>query len=316
MDRAGKVINGKKGEVIIFSDEIGWHIDQLQVGFSLLGVKTKILNLSSIGIFIDCAKDNFVMRNFNTNLGCCFVRGIEGGTLEQITRRLAILHQLEFLGFPIVNSGKGIENSVDKCMTSFLLRMHDISTPDCWVLEDRKSSFKLINRLLDDGRSLVIKPIFGSQGVNVTLIKEKIKNETDLERRINFAKGVYYIQEFVEPIGGFLRDFRVFVVNDEVIAAMERKGQGWVHNVAKGGVCRRIVPDNFLKKLAIQSTRAVGLEISGVDIIEDKKSESGYKVLEVNGVPAWKGLQNVSEINISDKIIKFLVSKMGQMLVE
>ena len=57
---------------------------------------------------------------------------------------------------------------------------------------------------------------------------------------INFANGVYYIQEFVEPVGGSLRDFRVFVVDDEVVAAMERKGQGWVHNVAKGGVCRKL----------------------------------------------------------------------------
>ena len=55
----------------------------------------------------------------------------------------------------------------------------------------------------------------------------------------------------------------------------------------------------------------MGLEISGVDIIEDKRSESGYKVLEVNGVPAWKGLQNVSDINISEKIIKFLLYRMG-----
>ena len=53
----------------------------------------------------------------------------------------------------------------------------------------------------------------------------------------------------------------------------------------------------------------MGLEIGGVDIIEDKRSESGYKVLEVNGVPAWKGLQNVSDINISDKIVKFMISK-------
>ena len=240
MDRAGKVSNGKKGEIVIFSDEIGWHIDQLKIGLNLSGIKTRILNLSSIDIFIDCAKDNFVMRNFNTNPSCCFVRGIEGGTLEQITRRLAILHQLEFLGIPIVNSGRGIENSVDKCMTSFLLRMQDISTPDCWVLEDKATSIKLINRLLDEGRNLVIKPIFGSQGVNVTLIEEKIKNEKDFEKMINFAKGVYYIQEFVEPIGSLLRDFRVFVVDDEVVAAMERKGQGWVHNVAKGGVCRKL----------------------------------------------------------------------------
>ena len=111
MDRAGKVSNGKNREVIIFSDEIGWHTGQLQIGLNLSGIKTRVLNLSSIDIFIDCAKDNFVMRNFNTIPSCCFVRGIEGGTLEQVTRRLAILHQLESLGVPIVNSGKGIENS-------------------------------------------------------------------------------------------------------------------------------------------------------------------------------------------------------------
>ena len=310
MDRAGKVSNGKKGEIVIFSDELGWHIDQLKIGLNLAGIKTRILNLTSIDIFIDCVKDNFVIRNFNTNPSCCFVRGIEGGTLEQVTRRLAILHQLESLGVPIVNSGKGIENSVDKCMTSFLLRMQDIPTPDCWVLEDKATGITLINRLLDEGRKLVIKPIFGSQGVNVTLIEEKIKNEKDFEKMINFANGVYYIQEFVELAGGSLRDLRVFVVDDEVVAAMERKGQGWVHNVAKGGVCRQIIPDNFLKKLAIQSTRTVGLEIGGVDIIEDKRSELGYTVLEVNGVPAWKGLQNVSSVNISEKIIKFMISKM------
>jgi len=310
MDRVGKVSNEKKREVIIFSDEIGWHTDQLQIGLNLSGIKTRILDLSSIDVFIDCAKDNFIMRNFNMSPSCCFVRGIAGGSLEQITRRLAILHQLEFLGVPIVNSGRGIENSVDKCMTSFLLRMQDIPTPDCWVLEDKVTGITLINRLLEEGRKLVIKPIFGSQGVNVTLIEEKIKNEKDFEKMINFANGVYYIQEFVEPVGSSLRDFRVFVVHDEVVAAMERKGQGWVHNVAKGGVCRGIIPDNFLKNLAIQSTQAVGLEIGGVDIIEDKRSESGYKVLEVNGVPAWKGLQNVSDINISDKIVKFMISKM------
>ena len=310
MDRAGKVSNGKKGEIVIFSDEPGWHIDQLKIGLNLSGIKTRILNLSSIDVFIDCAKDNFIMRNFNMSPSCCFVRGIAGGSLEQITRRLAILHQLEFLGIPIVNSGRGIENSVDKCMTSFLLRMQDIPTPDCWVLEDKATGITLINRLLDEGRKLVIKPIFGSQGVNVTLIEEKIKNEKDFEKMINFANGVYYIQEFVEPAGSSLRDLRVFVVDDEVVAAMERKGQGWVHNVAKGGVCRQIIPDNFLKKLAIQSTRTVGLEIGGVDIIEDKRSELGYTVLEVNGVPAWKGLQNVSSVNISEKIIKFMISKM------
>ena len=70
MDRAGKVSNGKKGEIVIFSDELGWHIDQLKIGLNLLGIKTRILNLSSIDVFIDCAKDNFVIRNFKIEF-CC-----------------------------------------------------------------------------------------------------------------------------------------------------------------------------------------------------------------------------------------------------
>ena len=65
MDRAGEVSNGKNGEVVIFSDETGWHTDQLQIGLNLSGIKTRVLNLSHIDIFIDCAKDNFVIRNFN-----------------------------------------------------------------------------------------------------------------------------------------------------------------------------------------------------------------------------------------------------------
>ena len=65
MDSAGKVSNGKKGEIVIFSDELGWHIDQLKIRLNLSGIKTRILDLSSIDVFIDCAKDNFIMRNFN-----------------------------------------------------------------------------------------------------------------------------------------------------------------------------------------------------------------------------------------------------------
>ena len=313
MDRTAKIKGrGKDKNVIIFSDGVGWHTSELETCLHLFGVKTKILNLSSLNIFIDCTKQNFVKRNFSMNPICCFVRGIEGGSLEQITRRLAILHHLKFLGVPVINSGKGIENSVDKCMTSFILRMHDIPTPDCWALEDKSSSLGLINRLIDKGRKLVIKPIFGSQGTNVTLIEKKIKNQKDLEEKLNFTNGVYYIQEFIGPQGDSSRDYRVFVVGSNVIAAMERKGQGWIHNVARGGVCKKLLPNDSMKTLAIESTRAVGLEVAGVDIIEDKKCRSGYQVLEVNGVPAWKGLQNISGVNISDTIVKFILSKMNR----
>ena len=40
-------------ELIIFSDELGWHTNQLQIGLKFLGIKTRILNLASTDILID-----------------------------------------------------------------------------------------------------------------------------------------------------------------------------------------------------------------------------------------------------------------------
>ena len=52
MDRAGKVSNRKTGEIVIFSDEIGWHTDELQVGLNLSRIKTRILNVKEKNIHI------------------------------------------------------------------------------------------------------------------------------------------------------------------------------------------------------------------------------------------------------------------------
>ena len=50
-----------------------------------------------------------------------FVRGVPGGSLEQVVFYLDILHALKLLGIPVYNDGRAIERTVDKGMTSFLL---------------------------------------------------------------------------------------------------------------------------------------------------------------------------------------------------
>lgn len=46
---------------------------------------------------------------------------------------------------------------------------------------------------------------------------------------------------------------------------------------------------------------------AGVDIIRDEMGR--YSVIEVNSVPAWKGLQSVSDIVIADKLADDFLSK-------
>ena len=55
-------------------------------------------------------------------------------------------------------------------------------------------------------------------------------------------------------------------------------------------------------RLAEQATVALGLDYAGVDLIEDQQGQ--WWVIEINGIPAWQGLQQVSEVNIADCLIK------------
>jgi len=47
-----------------------------------------------------------------------------------------------------------------------------------------------------------------------------------------------------------------------------------------------------------------------VDLIPDAAGQ--LQVIEVNGVPAWWGLQNVTEFNIATKLIDHFVRRIGE----
>jgi glutathione synthase/RimK-type ligase-like ATP-grasp enzyme len=42
------------------------------------------------------------------------------------------------------------------------------------------------------------------------------------------------------------------------------------------------------------------MDYAGVDLIRDREGRT--HVVEVNGIPAWKGLQSVSRVNIAQRL--------------
>ncbi len=97
------------------------------------------------------------------------VREIAGGSFEEVTRRLGVLHALRELGIPVWNDARAIERCVDKSMTSFLLAKSGIPTPQSWAVEGLAAARALVDREAPAGR-LVLKPLFGSQGRGLRLI--------------------------------------------------------------------------------------------------------------------------------------------------
>jgi len=294
-------------QVVIFTDEVeqkgGWHGLQLIQAFAARGIEAIFASLQDCVIDLSGNKPQIHIPNFNGNPKAAFVRGIAGGTLQQIITRLNVLHMLEMQGVTVYNSGKAIERTVDKTMTSFLLKRASIASPPTWVCESRCHAHDIMYNQLQKTK-LVIKPLFGSQGHGVRLLEFSSKYPLPMD---DFVDGVFYLQHFVHS-GTNSHDFRVLVVNNQAVAAMRRTGVTWVNNVAQGAQCEQI-NDKDILTLAEQAAKVLEIDYCGVDIIRDKTGK--LLVLEVNSIPAWYGLKNTTNININHILTDYLLSKLS-----
>jgi RimK family alpha-L-glutamate ligase len=152
---------------------------------------------------------------------------------------------------------------------------------------------------------LVLKPLFGSQGRGLRLIR----TPEELPEPGGVA-GVYYLQRFVGRLVGFERDgfhdFRLLVSHGRVVAAMMRHSAEWITNIKRGGRPVAVATNDDMTALAVRAAAAVGADFAGVDILYDRDQRAS--VLEVNSMPAWAGLQKVAAADIAGILAADLVA--------
>lgn len=289
----------------IFTDDAGWHGEQLKQAFAKQGVDAAFVSLQSCSLDLSGAKAIVEIPGFEYGQvpKAAFVRGVAGGTLQQVITRLNILHILSMQGVLIYNNVKAIERTVDKAMTSFLLLQHGVATPATWVCESRTQLVQIRLKAMQNKQQLVLKPLFGSQGQGVRKLLADDPMPVPMQQ---FVDGVYYLQQLVQSAEAS-HDYRVFVIAGQVVAVMKRIGHDWVNNVAAGARCEAIEPDAKLNQLALQAASALVIDYCGVDIIQAVDGE--YSVLEVNSIPAWKGLQSVTKVTIAQLLVDDFLSK-------
>jgi RimK family alpha-L-glutamate ligase len=292
-------------KIPIFTDDPGWHGDRLKEAFIRRGLDAVFVSLQDCVINLFNTKSEIQIPGFDSLPPAVFVRGVSGGTMQQVITRLNVLHMLSMLNVKIYNDVKAIERTVDKAMTSFLLQRHGIVTPPTWVSESKAKVENFRQTAKQNDQTLVLKPLFGSQGLGVCKL---LPDETLPVPMQQFIDGVYYFQQFIET-GNAPHDYRVFVINGKVLAAMKRIGNTWVNNVAAGGRCQSVDLDKNPEMVALaeHAASALNIDYCGVDIIRSMTGE--YYVLEVNSVPAWKGLQSVSNVNVAQSLVDDFIKK-------
>lgn len=222
--------------------------------------------------------------------------------LTNVELRLAIVKQFELMEVPVLNTYQAIAKAKNKLRTMQILHARGIPVPRTMVMENDRHLNEAIEAV--GGVPVIIKDPFGSFGSGVVIAESKRAARSVLD---NIWKGGYYlkpmlIQEYLEESGG--RDTRVFVVGGRVVAGMERSAQAeeFRSNMELGGEAKPIEVSDEYAKIAIEATAALGLEISGVDIIE---SAQGPVVLEVNANPGFKGLEETTGVDVAGAIIDF-----------
>src|SRR5262249_48644089 len=283
---------GARPSIGLVVDRFDWHARELSKALASRRALCVPMRLPACG-FATGSASGLHLDGFGERLpDAVVVRTMSGGSFEAVTLRLGILHALRELGVLVWNDARAIERCVDKSTTSFLLARAGIPTPPTWAVESPEAARDIVRREAGYG-ALVLKPLFGSQGRGLRLVR----SPDDLPAPGEVA-GVYYLQRFIAgERDGVFSDFRILVSPGRVVAAMVRYGASWITNVKRGGRPMAAVIDREITDLALRAAAAVGADFAGVDVIcgADRRPT----VLEVNSMPAWAGLQKVTTTPIA-----------------
>lgn len=290
--------------VAILSSRTGWHTDELCRALAARGHVGCVLSYDALSARFGGTEPE--LRDGSTSVlaaDAVLARIIPGGSLEQVILRVDALHWIEARGLPVVNPPRAIERTVDKFLTTALLADAGLPVPETIVCQQPDEAVAAVAVLGE----AVIKPLFGSLGHGLTRVGAP-EQARRMARAMTQMRSVFYVQRAIDHGG---RDYRVFVVGGRVLGAIERRapdGQ-WRTNVAIGGLARAVTLPPEAEALAVRAADAIGADYAGVDLLPSRDGQ--LYVLEVNGIPGWKGLQQATGLDVAGAIVERLDMRMA-----
>ena len=280
----------------------GWHSRQLQHAADALGCKLYFAEYESLqstvrgkGCDATCAAGP--VRDFDV----IFTRTMPAGSLEQVTFRLAVLHQLALENkIALVNPPRALEIAIDKFATLAHVSELGYEVPDTIVTQSREDALAAFHSL---GGDCVIKPVFGGEGHGVMRVRDEELAWYTFST-LQQLDAVIYVQKFIPPGG---RDTRLLVIGDSTVGVRRRNDRDFRTNVGSGAEAELLQPTDQQQHAAVEICKSIGLRFASVDFIDTENQNQ--QVLEVNAIPGWKGAQAVVPENIAEQIMQLLVAE-------
>jgi len=223
--------------------------------------------------------------------------------LTDVTLKATIVHQLDLLGYPIIQKYTSLVRAKNKLRTLQLLTSKKIPVPKTMVV----SRFEYLDTAIEKvgGEPVILKTPFGSLGKGVAIVETKRALHSAFDMLLSSPDfNSLMIQEYVKESEG--KDIRVFIVDGKIVAKMERDAEGrdFRSNMALGGSGKVVKLSKQERDIARNAAKALKLKVAGVDLL---RSNHGPVVMEVNCNPGLEGITETTGIDVAKKIVEYAV---------
>jgi ribosomal protein S6--L-glutamate ligase len=164
----------------------------------------------------------------------------------------------------------------------------------------------------EKSKPVIVKSLRGSKGRGVFLSESRRSAVSQVEGLASNDVD-YLVQEFIDPPSDEKRpsDVRIFVVDGEVVAAMERTAaveDEFRSNLDLGGNAHTYEPTPREREIALRSAEIIGARIVGFDGMH---SYRGMLATEVNVNPGL-GIEEVTGINVAGAMVDLAIKMAEQ----
>lgn len=215
----------------------------------------------------------------------------------------SLIRQFEAQGVVSSLNADALLLSRDKLSCLQLLAAAGIDIPKTVICNNLYNLYTMLDEI--ESYPKVLKLTSGTHGLGV-ILSENEQNAISVLEAFQKVRERVLIQEFIKEARG--ADIRLFMVGGEVVACMHRQAEEgeFRSNLHRGGTARIIVPTDIEIAMAKKSTKVMGLEVAGVDML---RSKSGPMVLEVNASPGLEGIETTTKVDIAAKIMQYVENK-------
>jgi len=268
------------------------------------GFDMSVINSNDIDVYLTADDRKSILVSQKVTKLPRFVLARTGAKTDFYT--LAVYRHLEHLDVPVINSPTAIDTVKDKLFTLQILAQNDIPVPKTILLKHPVNSKYVINKL---GLPIIIKLLSGMQGNGVFMAEteKQLKTYCDLLVGVNpYAKMIF--QECVKSSLG--RDVRVLVVGGKIVGAMMRSNDSdFRANIHRGATGTNFKLPSRGEYLALATTRILGLDVAGVDLLFDDANGKHFKICEVNSSPGFEGFEKATGLNVSKYLKAYIQLK-------